>query len=698
MAIAALIPACAREPERADALEYEVLARDLLDEAAARVGLDGSEHVAHARVREVEALLGARDGDVGETALLLGVGGSVTGAAVREEPLLEARDEDDGILEALGGVDRHERGRGGRSLERVEVGAKREPLEEGGELLGGDGGQLRSLPVGIRLEIVRRVELRGDREEFVDVLDATLGLDAHLRLQGRDEARLLDDGLDHVRELAFDVAAVLDDLAELGEGGADLRREQLLLGDARLAGLEEGEPLARRIAADLVDGGLADAAARRVDDALAGHVVGRVHDDLEVGHDVADLRAVEEARAAHDLVGHSGAHEHVLEDARLRVGAVEHGHIVVARARIVQLLDLRGDPAALIALVGRLVDPDFLPLAAVGEQMLVLARGVVGDHGVGGLEDVARGAVVLLEAHDLGLRVVLLEAQDVGDVGTAPGVDGLVVIAHHHEVAVGARQQLADAVLHVVSVLVLVDADVAEALLVALEHLGMRGEQLEALDEQVVEVERVGAGEALLELAVDLCRLAQMGCLGMRLELVDVHEPVLRIGDERADHVGREVLLVDLEVVHDGADEALRIVIVVDREVGAVADKVAVGAQHAHAHGVERADPHAAHAVAQQGLEAVAHLGGGLVGEGDGEDAVGAHAEILDDVGDAVREHARLARTRAGEHEQRPLGGEHRLALLRVERIQIDPGHAPSSSSVPLRSVAAHADKLPINA
>ena len=40
-------------------------------------------------------------------------------------------------------------------------------------------------------------------------------------------------------------------------------------------------------------------------------------------------------------------------------------------------------------------------------------------------------------------------------------------------------------------------------------------------------------------------------------------------------------------------------------------------------------------------------------------------------VGDAVREHARLAAARAGEHQQRPLRGAHGLQLLRVEPRQI---------------------------
>ena len=46
----------------------------------------------------------------------------------------------------------------------------------------------------------------------------------------------------------------------------------------------------------------AQAALRHVDDALEGEVVGRLADDAEIGHGVADLGAFVEARAADDAI------------------------------------------------------------------------------------------------------------------------------------------------------------------------------------------------------------------------------------------------------------------------------------------------------------------------------------------------------------------------------------------------------------
>ena len=59
--------------------------------------------------------------------------------------------------------------------------------------------------------------------------------------------------------------------------------------------------------------------------------------------------------------------------------------------------------------------------------------------------------------------------------------------------------------------------------------------------------------------------------------------------------------------------------------------------------------------MSEQRLDALAHLLGRLVGEGDGEDLVRTRESLGDQIGDAMRDDARLARARAGEDQQRRL-------------------------------------------
>ena len=101
-------------------------------------------------------------------------------------------------------------------------------------------------------------------------------------------------------------------------------------------------------------------------------------------------------------------------------------------------------------------------------------------------------AIILLQADDLGVGIILLEIEDVLDVRAAPGVDGLVGIADHADVAMPHRQRVGEDVLGVIGVLIFVDQDVLEALL----QLGQdvrddRGIARHGAQQQIVEIQGV---------------------------------------------------------------------------------------------------------------------------------------------------------------------------------------------------------------
>ncbi len=85
---------------------------------------------------------------------------------------------------------------------------------------------------------------------------------------------------------------------------------------------------------------------------------------------------------------------------------------------------------------------------------------------------------------------------------------------------------------------------------------------------------------------------------------------------------------------------------------------------------MEGADEPAEVVAAKQAPDALAHLAGGLVGEGDGEDAPRGDAALADQVGDAVRDDAGLAGAGAGEDEQRAVTVGDRLDLGRIQAAQ----------------------------
>ncbi len=238
----------------------------------------------------------------------------------------------------------------------------------------------------------------------------------------------------------------------------------------------------------------------------------------------------------------------------------------------------------------------------------------------------------------------------------------------HGEVLARARESADPQVLRAVRVLVLVDVQVAPAIVVVGEHARRLLEQPHGLVQQVVEVERallaqprlvalVGAGRDLLVVTARHLR-GLCGREQVVLPAADLAQDCLRLELARADQ---------LEVAHDQLHRRRLVVGVVDGEARVDADGRSVAPQHARAQRMEGAHGHFARALPDERQDACAHLCRGLVGERHGQDLPRLDVPDTDQVGDAVREDARLARAGAGEDQQRALRRGHCARLLWVE-------------------------------
>jgi len=302
--------------------------------------------------------------------------------------------------------------------------------------------------------------------------------------------------------------------------------------------------------------------------------------------------------------------------------------------------------------------------------VLGLLRPVVGDERVGGVEDRLRGAVVLLELDHLRVGVVFLEVENVPDVGASELVDRLGIVPDYRQVAVLVGEQAQPAVLGVVGVLVLIDQHVAEGAAVAVEHLGKQLEEVDAAKQQIVEVQRVHAVDPLLVELVDLGgRLLEVG-VHLQPVGLGVEQPVLGVGDLALEPARGEALGVHAELVGALLDQPHRVGLVVDREAAGVSQPLGVGAHDPRAGRVKSHHPHRPRPRAYERLDAVAHLCGRLVGEGDREDLARLGRPRAHEVRDPAGERAGLARAGAGQDQQRPLSVGHRLPLGVVEALE----------------------------
>ena len=195
--------------------------------------------------------------------------------------------------------------------------------------------------------------------------------------------------------------------------------------DARLAG----------VVVQHLHGGVAEAALGHIDDALEGEVVGRLRDHAQIGEGIADLGALVEPRPANDAVGQAELDEAVFEFAHLERGAHQDGDLVERMvlalfARLaLELLDLLADAAGFFLQVPGAGDLHLFAEHVLGAQRLAEPAFVVRDQVRGGGEDVPGAAVIPFEANDFGAGKIMIEPENVIDLGAAPAIDRLVVIA-----------------------------------------------------------------------------------------------------------------------------------------------------------------------------------------------------------------------------------------------------------------------------
>ena len=228
------------------------------------------------------------------------------------------------------------------------------------------------------------------------------------------------------------------------------------------------------VLAQHLQGGGADAPLGGGRGADEGGIVVLVGEKAQVTGEILDFRLVEKRLAAGEAVGNLGVAQLLLEDPCQMVGAVKDG-VVAETAPVLETVGLELHHYALrfALVVAAGGDGNGLPVAQFRPQGFLEQLFVMGDDGVGRLEDAHRGAVVLLQLDDPQGRELVRQALQVGDVRPPPGVDGLVVVPHGGELGADAGEQLQELVLTGIGVLVLIHQQIAQAVLPLFAHFGV---------------------------------------------------------------------------------------------------------------------------------------------------------------------------------------------------------------------------------
>ena len=174
------------------------------------------------------------------------------------------------------------------------------------------------------------------------------------------------------------------------------------------------------------------------------------------------------------------------------VGAVKDGVIAEFAALLEAVrLQLHDHACGFAFIVAADADLDRVAVAQFRPQGFLEQLLVMCDDVVGSLQDTHCRPVVLFQFDDFQTREFIRQFFQIGDVGTAPAVNGLIVIAHRSELLAYAGELLEQLVLAGVGVLVFIDQQVAQAVLPLLGNVRMRCEQSYRQADQVVEINRL---------------------------------------------------------------------------------------------------------------------------------------------------------------------------------------------------------------
>ena len=193
--------------------------------------------------------------------------------------------------------------------------------------------------------------------------------------------------------------------------------------------------------------------------------------------------------------------------------------------------------------------------------------------------------------------------------------------------------------------------------------------QLDGLDQQIVEVERVRLLKTLLILIEDIGSVFPRRFPRIIQKILRRLPVILCVADARQDGLRRDQALVDLQVPGYCLHNLKLIGFVVDRELAGILQRFNLPAKQTHAERMKRRNQRITRTrLAQEMTHARLHLIGGFIRERDGKDLLGSYTSILDQVSYPVSNNPRLAAARARKNQDRAFAGFDGFELFRIEK------------------------------
>jgi len=197
--------------------------------------------------------------------------------------------------------------------------------------------------------------------------------------------------------------------------------------------------------------------------------------------------------------------EGLLQNSGLGIDSVKYCLVAVRVPLGSQIYNPQSYLKRLVPFVIAVNNNDWRSRLSIGPEILLLPAHIV-DHNSGcSLENIPGGSVIPFQPDHRGVRIVLLELQNVAKSCATPSIYTLIIISDHTEIPVLGGQHGHQHVLRVIGVLIFIYQDVQKSLLVGLEDVGSFTEQPHGQTQKIIEIESIIGSQAGFIFLIDLC-------------------------------------------------------------------------------------------------------------------------------------------------------------------------------------------------
>ena len=219
------------------------------------------------------------------------------------------------------------------------------------------------------------------------------------------------------------------------------------------------------------------------------------------------------------------------------------------------------------------------------------------DQAVCRIHNILCRTVIPFQFENTATRILVLELQDIIDIGSSERINTLRIIPNHTDTPMHFAQTLHDQMLCKVRILILVHQHKLEKAPVFLQYVRMIAEEDVRLQQQIVEIHRP---RLLATVLIPLIYLTQQRDFRIYIMLHQLlvllirligNKRVFRIRDTTLYHSRPIHFVVELHLLQNGTEQAFGICRIVNGKIGRIADTLRLGTENTGKDGMERSHP-----------------------------------------------------------------------------------------------------------